>query len=226
MSGIHVNIQCNGSSILLIILHKYERILHSPYNFPTFFSSSSSFSSSINPMTLLLPILSYFFDVDGCHSKEEQEAVQNETKPTQKKQWVKDFTLVFVLKKHKVAPSSHVPHQQTASSQSIAPFIPLPDDSHLPIDMRKHTHACSQHPIANYMRYDFLSPKFKALSISLYSTPHFPIVVRKGIMLILNTQFLTIWAMTLSLLSLKLSLPLCPLFSASYCVPQDLSQPQ
>lgn len=58
---------------------------------------------------LVVPVTLYSFDVDGCHSKGEQEVTSKEIEPSQKKVWVNNFFYVFIRKRQKVAPSSHVP---------------------------------------------------------------------------------------------------------------------
>lgn len=56
-----------------------------------------------------------------------------------------------------------------SSSTSSEQGIPSSSDLHLPIAHRKGVRFCTQHPIANFVSYDQLSPKSKAFALSLSS---------------------------------------------------------
>ena len=57
---------------------------------------------------------------------------------------------------------------------TTTPHDPPLDDLHLPIALRKGTHACTQHPIAHFVSYERLSPTYRtfALVMSSESLPH------------------------------------------------------
>lgn len=121
------------------------------------------------------PIPPYFFDVDGHNNQGEIEQVvapkeKELVATTQKKAWEKHFIYMFVRHKKRVIPipDTHVSLQHVTSSPSISPIIPC-DDSHPPIIVKKGVRSCTQHPIANHVSYDSLSPEFKAFSTSLSS---------------------------------------------------------
>ena len=69
---------------------------------------------------------------------------------------------------------SYGPTNSSSSSETPVPHADMPSDD-LPIALRKGKQTCTQHPIANFVSYDRLSPSLHsfACSLSSISIPRF-----------------------------------------------------
>ncbi|RVW38517.1 Retrovirus-related Pol polyprotein from transposon RE1 [Vitis vinifera] len=66
--------------------------------------------------------------------------------------------------------NSSLPEENIGEDRAGEVLIPSIDDSTLPIALRKGVRRCTDHPIGNYVKYEGLSPSYRAFATSLDDT--------------------------------------------------------